>query len=99
MNNKKHLICPKCHGTDFEVKKEATYVYTYELANSLSNDSALNFEPLPFLFDKRDMLNSSEYIQCKGCSQQYFYDFTNNTIKDELTTLKKAVLGKTSKFT
>lgn len=84
MNTHKHLICPKCQSTDFEVKKEATYVYTYELDNSLSKDSTPHYQSLPFLFDKRDMLSSREYIQCKACTGQYSYDFTKNIIVGDM---------------
>ena len=85
MSTQNHLICPKCQATDFEVKKEATYVYTYELDNSHSSYSTLSYEPLPFLFQEREMLGSNEYIQCKACYQQYYYDFTNNTITGEFS--------------
>ena len=99
MTIKNHLTCPKCQGMGFEMKKEATYLYTYELDTPLTNGSCLHHESLPFLFDKRDMLDSREYIQCKDCGQQYFYDFTNHKIKDEVTTLKKAVMSKVAKLT
>lgn len=99
MTIKNHLACPKCQGRSFQMKKEATYLYTYELDTPLTNEPSVHYDSLPFLFDKRDMLGSSEYIQCKYCGQQYFYDFTNNTIKGELTTLKKAVMSKIAKLT
>ena len=70
---------------DFEIKKEATYVYTYELDKSLSSSSSPGYEPLPFLFDQRDMLASREYIQCKACTGQYSYDFTKNIIIGDMT--------------
>lgn len=98
MTIKESLICPKCQGIHFEMKKEATYLYTYNLDTPLTSNCSIQGEPLPFLFDQRDMLKSSEYIQCKNCGQQYFYDFNNNTIKDELTALKKAVMGKMARF-
>ncbi|HHX60920.1 MAG TPA: hypothetical protein GX707_09440 [Epulopiscium sp.] len=85
MNSKEHLICPKCQCVNFEMKKEATYLYTYELDNPLTNDCTIQGKPLPFLFDKRDMLNSREYIECKNCGQQYFYDFANNILLGEFT--------------
>ena len=80
MKSNEHLTCPKCQNTEFEVKKEATYVYTYELDHSIPHHTSL-----PFLFDKRDMLSSNEYIECKACHRQYCYDFTNNMITGELT--------------
>lgn len=83
MDNQVDLICPQCQSADFEVKKEATYIYTYELDNSHSPTSARHYQPLPFLFEQRDMLSSKEYIQCKSCAGQYCYDFTNNTITGE----------------
>lgn len=94
MDVTENLICPKCQCMYFEMKKEATYVYTYELENTLTNGSAAQYESLPFAFEKRDMLNSSEYIECKNCGQQYFYDFTNNMIIGELTLRKKAVMSR-----
>ena len=39
---------PKCRGTHFTVKREATYLYSYNLENK-------NSEALPFLFDNREL--------------------------------------------
>lgn len=91
MITKEHLICPKCQGIYFELKKEATYLYTYKLDTPLTSDWNNKDESLPFLFDNREKLNSSEYIECKDCGQQYSHDLNNNMIKGELTILKKAV--------
>ena len=83
MSTKNPLTCPKCMGIDFEMKKVATYIYSYELDNSFNEAPSLRYEPLPFLFETRDMLSSDEYIQCKNCCCKYIYDFRDNIIKGE----------------
>lgn len=71
MNINEPLICPKCQGIYFEMKKEATYLYTYKLGTPLTSDGNYKDESLPFLFDNRDKLSSLEYLVCQGCGKQY----------------------------
>lgn len=90
MNTQEPLICPKCQGIHFELKQKATYLYTYQLDTPLTDGYSIQDEPLPFLFDNRNKLDSSEYIQCQTCGNQYGCDF-NNMVPGKLTILKKAV--------
>ena len=91
MNINKSLICPKCNDIHFEIKREATYLYTYKLETPLNNKSVGEKEALPFLFDNRNLLNSNEYIQCKGCNSIYPCTLDNKENKLHLTILQKAI--------
>lgn len=64
MKLKEPLICTKCNGSHFTVKRVATYLYNYNLENS-------NSEALPFLFDDRELVESHEYLQCKQCGEKF----------------------------
>lgn len=90
MDISQHLICPNCQGIYFELKQKSTYLYTYQLHTPLTDDSSIQDEPLPYLFDNRDKLSSNEYLQCKTCGDQYGCDLDNH-IQGKLTILKKAV--------
>lgn len=90
MDINESLICPKCKETYFEVKREATYLYTYKLDTPLTDEWSNEDETLPFLFDNRELLNSNEYIECKSCGATYPYDlYSNNNI--HFTIVQKAI--------
>lgn len=91
MNINQPLICPKCQGIHFEMKKEATYLYTYKIETPLTSDDHHKDESLPFLFDNRDKLSSLEYLVCEGCGEQYPCNMDECKIKGKLTILKKAI--------
>jgi hypothetical protein len=61
---KESLVCTKCRGTHFTIKREATYLYSYNLENK-------NSEALPFLFDNRELVQSHEYLQCEQCGAKF----------------------------
>ncbi|NLY85137.1 MAG: hypothetical protein GX077_02135 [Tissierellia bacterium] len=71
MDIDKSLICPKCNGVHFEIKRMATYLYTYKLDTPLTEEWSKEDEALPFLFDNRELLNSKEYVECKECGAQF----------------------------
>lgn len=91
MSTEDHLICPKCQGNRFEMKKEARYLYTYKLDIPLASNWNRQDEPLPFQFHTRDKLSSCEYLQCKDCGECYSSNFDKNLVRGELTILQKAV--------
>ncbi|WAG59681.1 hypothetical protein [Clostridium estertheticum] len=85
------LICPKCNGKNFEIKHEATFLYTYkiDIVNaSIDNEESEN---LPFLFDNREQTSFKEFIECDNCGTKYpcSFDKYNQTI--DLTIMKKAI--------
>jgi len=81
---KESLICTKCRGSHFTVKRVATYLYSYDLENKKS-------EALPFLFDNRELVESHEYLQCEQCGATFpcTLDERSNTIN--FTIEQKAV--------
>jgi uncharacterized protein YbaR (Trm112 family) len=91
MNIDKYLVCPKCNGVHFQVKREATFLYSYKLDTPLTNEWSSETETLPFLFDNREQLKSKEYIRCEDCGAKYPCDLNNNNTKIEFTILQKAI--------
>lgn len=90
MDVNKSLVCPKCQGTHFEIKRKATYLYTYKLDTPLTNEWSKEDEVLPFLFDNRELLNSKEYIECMECGAKYPFDINGNA-NIQFTILQKAI--------
>jgi hypothetical protein len=82
MKLKESLICSKCNGTHFSVKREATYLYSYNLDTPESGHWSKETEALPFLFDNRELVQSHEYIQCEQCGARFpcSLDDRNSTI-------------------
>ncbi|MDR7857235.1 hypothetical protein [Tissierella sp.] len=91
MNIDKYLVCPKCNGVHFEVKREATFLYSYKLNTPLTNELSWETDVLPFLFDNREQLNSKEYIICEECGAKYPCDLNSNNTKFQFTILQKSI--------
>jgi uncharacterized protein YbaR (Trm112 family) len=91
MNINESLVCPKCNGTEFTVKREATYLYSYKLNTPISRELSDNEEALPFLFDNREQICDNEYLQCEKCGAQYPCDLEGAREKVHLTILQKAI--------
>lgn len=91
MNIDKSLTCPKCSGKSFEVKRKATYVYTYKLNTPAMENLSDNSEMLPFLFDNREKTDSNEYILCLACGTEYPCSLEENGDRVKLTILQKAI--------
>lgn len=85
------LICTKCNGTHFTVKREATYLYSYNLDTPETGRWSKDSEALPFLFDSRELVQSHEYLQCEQCGARFpcSLDDGNNTIS--FTIERKAI--------
>ena len=85
------LICTKCSGTRFSVKREATYLDSYNIDTPDSNQWSKDPEALPFLFDNRELINSREYLKCEQCGATFpcSLDDSNSTIS--FTISQKAV--------
>ncbi len=67
------LVCPKCHRKNFEIKKKATYVYTYNVDSNNLQAEILETAESPYLFDNREKVSESKYIVCKSCGESYSF--------------------------
>jgi uncharacterized protein YbaR (Trm112 family) len=85
------LVCPKCNGKNFEVKNEATYLYTYKIDTASSIIDSEGIENLPFLFDNREQTCFKEYIECDFCGTKYPCSFDKDSQTIDLTIMKKAI--------
>lgn len=84
------LVCPRCSGKHFSVKREATYLYTYKLETP-DVENRTDAEALPFLFDNREQTGSREYLQCEQCGAQYPCDIDREGRRIRFTILQKAI--------
>lgn len=91
MEINKSLSCTKCEGVHFEIKRMATYLYTYKLNTPLTEEWSKENEPLPFLFDNRELISSKEYLECKECGAQFPCDLYSKDTKVHFTILQKAI--------
>jgi len=91
MDTDKYLVCPECKGVDFEMRREATFLYTYKLDTPLTNNWDESEKGLPFLFDYRELLDSKEYLECMSCGTKYSHEFKEGSPKIHLTILQKAI--------
>lgn len=85
------LKCPKCGSCNFELIREATYLYTYDL-DSLGKESWLtNNESFPFLFNNREQIKESETLKCKECSSTFPCSLNKDNKEMKLIILQKAI--------
>jgi hypothetical protein len=76
MDDINSLICPICNGNNFQIKYEATYIYSYNIdsdAPGLKNTT----EFLPYLYDSRIQTEARQYLQCGTCHAKYPCYFTD----------------------
>lgn len=85
------LVCPKCNGIHFTVKREATYLYTYKLDTPLTESRKTENERLPFLFDYREQLDNKEYLECEDCHAKFPCDLEGINSKIHFTILQRAI--------
>ncbi|MCB2295498.1 hypothetical protein LGK95_18610 [Clostridium algoriphilum] len=83
------LVCPKCNSKNFEMKHEATYLYTYKIDTVNVDNEEL--ENLPFLFDNREQTCFKEFIECNQCGTKYPCSFNIENQTVDLTIMKKAI--------
>ena len=91
MEIEESLICQKCSGVYFQVKREATYLYTYNLETPYTEKWSKDDEGLAFLFDNREQINSKDYLECEQCKEKYSCDLDSKTSKIHFTISKKAI--------
>ena len=85
------LKCPKCNSENFEMKHEATYLYTYKIDTTNKANDEEQSENLPFLFENRDQTSFKEYIECHNCGNRYPCSFHKDSQTIDLTIMKKAI--------
>ena len=71
----KKLICSRCKSNSFEIKYEATYVYSYVIDSDAPGLNNRN-EFLPYMYDSREQKSSKQYIECRSCKTKYPCHFT-----------------------
>jgi len=91
INANEHLICSKCKSNNFEMKRETTYLYTYDINPSKLLSEVDETKTTPFLFDNREQINEKEYFVCKDCGATYPCHIDKNNNKICLTILQKAL--------
>ena len=91
MKTNESLICPKCNGINFEIKHEATYLYTYKIDSVSGNINDEESENLPFLFENRQQTCFKEYIECNKCGNKYPCSIDKKGQTIDLTIMKKAI--------
>ena len=85
------IVCPRCNSKDFQMKHEATYLYTYKINTLNISIDDEESENLPFLFDNREQTCFKEYIECNHCGTRYPCSFDKNSQTIDLTIMKKAI--------
>ncbi len=85
------LICPNCNKTIFQIKREATYLYTYDVNSPKAEFTSKNPDELPYLFENREKIGEKDYLLCMNCGNKYpcTLDKENNNIS--ITILQKAL--------
>ena len=91
MRTNEPLVCKKCNGNHFIMKREATYLYSYKLDTPITQNWSENQENLPFLFDNREKVGDKDYLQCEQCGEIYPCDLDNGGTNIRLTIEQKAV--------
>ncbi|GKU26711.1 hypothetical protein [Clostridium folliculivorans] len=91
MSMDSNLKCQKCSSNNLEIKREATYVYTYDISSSSSDRSIRRAEETPFMFDDRKKIKEKDFLHCKNCGT--IYEFSVDDISDnvEFTIVQKAI--------
>lgn len=73
-NHDRMLVCPLCKHHHLVVKYEASHVYSY-LVDSDAPGSRNKDEFLSFLYDRRDLTHSEQYVECQACGAKFPCDF------------------------
>lgn len=84
------LICPVCNNSNFLIKYEATYVYSYIIDSDAPGLRNKN-EFLPFMFDNREQKDTKQFVECTTCGSQFRCYFNQWDNKIGLKALKEAI--------
>lgn len=74
-NDRATLLCPRCHHSRFVVKYEASHVYSYAIDSDAPGRRNAD-EFLSFLYDKRELTKSDQYVECQSCGAKYPCSFS-----------------------
>lgn len=70
MDGYRNLICPVCHNNRLLVKYEASHVYSYIIdADAPGRKNKEEF--LPYRYDKRELTDSDQYVECQTCGAKF----------------------------
>lgn len=84
------ITCPVCNKGSFVAKYEATYIYSYELDSDAPGKENRD-EFLPFLFDRRDIKDAKQYVECVNCGSKFPCNFNESDHGVLITILQKAI--------
>ena len=91
MKTNESLICNKCNGNHFVMKREATYLYTYKLDTPITQNWSDGKENLPFLFDNREKVGDKDYLECEECGAKYPCNLDGGGTSVRVTIEQKAI--------
>lgn len=91
MNTENPIVCTKCNTKDFVMKREATYLYTYDIDNTNILKSLMNTEETPYTFNNREMVGEDDFLICKNCGERYSYSLDKVNSKIKLTIVQRAI--------
>ncbi len=87
---KEKFVCPACGSSKLTAKYEAKYIYSYIIDSD--SPGTLNTEEFyPFLYDKREQIESKQYVECGSCKTQYPCTFTTDNKGIDSAVLKRAI--------
>ncbi len=90
MDSNKLLVCPICNNNEFQIKYEATYVYSYNIDSDAPGQKN-HEEFLPFLFDNREQKDTKQFLECNSCGTQYRCYFNQWDDKISIKDLQSAI--------
>lgn len=85
------ITCPNCNSNFFQIKREATYIYTYEVNSPKTKPITKNVDEVPYSFENREQLTEKEYLLCKKCGAKFPCSLNKNQNNISLTILQKAI--------
>lgn len=91
INTNKSLKCPKCGSISFELLREATYLYTYDIDSLEKEPWLTKTEAFPFLFNNREQIQEKENLRCKKCLATYPCSLNKDNNEMKLIILQKAL--------
>lgn len=88
------LICPVCQSSQFVVKYEASHIYSYKIDCDAPGQKNKD-EFLSFLYDKRELKESDQYVECQSCGTKFPCNFNawdnHSSLKELQNTINKGI--------
>lgn len=84
------LLCPVCNNSNFLIKYEATYVYSYIIDSDAPGLRNKN-EFLPFMFDNREQKDTKQFVECITCGSKFRCYFNQWDNKIGFKALQEAI--------